>query len=292
MLNKEKVVYKVSVISILVNIVLFLFKFIVGFLANSSAMISDAIHSLSDILSTIIVMIGTKLSFKEADKEHPYGHEKIECLAALILAVILFITGLSIGYNGIISIVNKTRTIVPGILALTAAITSIIVKEVMYWYTRYYAKKIDSNALMADAWHHRSDALSSVGSFIGIFISRLGFTFFDSLASVIICIFIIKTSIDIFSDSMNRLVDRACDSEVESQIKQVILINNEVQKVDSIKTRLFGNKAYVDVEIQLDGNKYLKEAHEIAEQIHDAVEKEFPFIKHCMIHINPTIYKK
>ena len=290
MLENKKTAYRVSMISILTNCILFIFKFIAGIIAHSNAMISDSIHSLSDVISTIIVIIGVKLSSKAADKEHPYGHEKIECLATVILAVILFITGCAIGYQGIITIIEKKYDVVPipGVIALIAAIISIIVKEAMYWYTRYYAKKIDSNALLADAWHHRSDALSSVGSFIGIFASRLGFPIFDSLACLIICIFIIKAAVDIFKDAMDRLIDKACDEETILKIKNVILENNEVLEIDSILTRLFGNKVYVDVEIQIQGDKTLKEAHEVAHQIHDQVEIKFPFIKHCMIHVNPS----
>lgn len=290
MLENKKIAYKVSVISIIVNILLFLFKFIAGILAHSSAMISDSIHSMSDVASTIIVIIGVKLSSKEADKEHPYGHERIECLASLILAVILFITGVSVGYQGILTVIEKKHDVIviPGILSLIAAITSIIIKEWMYWYTRYYAKKIDSNVLMADAWHHRSDALSSIGSFIGIFVSRLGFPIFDSLAGIVICIFILKVAVDIFKDAMDKLVDRSCDIDTVEQIKQIILENEEVLEIDSIMTRLFGNKAYVDIEIQVDGDKTLIEAHQVAQQVHDKVEEQFLFIKHCMVHVNPS----
>lgn len=290
MLENKKVAYRVSFISILINTVLFIFKFIAGIIAHSSAMISDSIHSLSDIISTIIVIIGVRLSSKAADKEHPYGHEKIECLATVILAVILFITGCAIGYQGILTVIEKKYDIIPipGAIALIAAIISIIVKESMYWYTRHYAKRIDSNALLADAWHHRSDALSSVGSFIGIFASRLGFPIFDSLACIVICIFIIKAAVDIFKDAMDRLIDKACDEETIIKIKNVILENDEVLEIDSILTRLFGNKVYVDVEIQIQGDKTLKEAHAVAHQIHDQVEIQFPFIKHCMVHVNPS----
>lgn len=290
MKTDKSIAYRVSIISILVNIILFIFKFVAGIIAHSSAMISDAIHSMSDIISTIVVIIGVKLSHKEADREHPYGHEKIECLAGLILAVILFITGFSIGYQGILTIIEKTyeQVPVPGILALIAAIVSIITKEAMYWYTRYHAKKINSNALMADAWHHRSDSLSSIGSFIGIFASRLGFPIFDSLVCIIICLFILKAAIDIFKDAMDRLVDKSCDKETEDKIKNIVLENDQVLEIDSIMTRLFGNKVYVDIEIQVDGNKSLLEAHEVAEQVHNEVENKFPFIKHCMIHVNPS----
>ena len=172
----EKTAVKVSLVSIIGNTVLSLFKIIAGILANSSAMISDAVHSASDVLSSIIVIIGVKLSAKESDKDHPYGHERFECVAAIVLAVILLISGLFIGHTAIekISSGNTQEFTVPGVLALVAAIISIVGKEAMYWYTRFYAVRLDSGALMADAWHHRSDALSSIGALIGIAGARMG----------------------------------------------------------------------------------------------------------------------
>ena len=168
--NIQKVVNKVSFITITVNILLSVIKLIAGIIGHSNAMISDAIHSASDVFSTFVVLIGIKLSTKKADREHPYGHERLECVAALLLAFVLFITGLGIGYDALKNIIqgNYSHLQVPSILALGVAIISILTKEGMYWYTRYYAKKMDSSALMADAWHHRSDAFSSIGALIGI----------------------------------------------------------------------------------------------------------------------------
>lgn len=291
MIENKKIAYKVSVISIIVNIILSAFKFVSGLVAHSGAMLSDAVHSLSDVVSTIIVIIGFKLSNKEADFEHPYGHEKIEPIAAVVLAMILFVTGIMIGYTGFSNIISKRYVVnaIPGILALIAAISSIIIKEAMYWYTRYYAKKIDSQALMADAWHHRSDALSSIGSFIGIFASRIGFPIFDSLATIIICIFILKVSIDIFRDSIDRVIDHSCSKEMIQEIEGIIMQNEEILAIDLIKTRLFGNKVYTDVEIRLDGNNSLQHANAVAEQVHNNVKRELPIVKHCMIHVNPSI---
>lgn len=183
-------------------------------------MISDAIHSASNVFSTFVVIIGIKLAAKKPDKEHPYGHERMECVAAIILAVVLFITGLGIGLDALKNIVNGNynELQVPGILALITAIVSIITKEVMYWYTRYYAKRIDSSALMADAWHHRSDAFSSIGALVGIGGARLGFPIMDSVASLVIFVFIVKATFDIFKDAMAKMVDHSCDEETEKQI--------------------------------------------------------------------------
>lgn len=287
--KEKKIAMRVSAISIVINLLLSLFKFIAGIVARSGAMISDAVHSASDVFSTFIVMIGVTFSEKKSDNEHQYGHERLECVASLILAVILAATGLGIGAAGLEKVTagNYGELQIPGKLALIAAIVSIVVKEWMYWYTRAAAKKINSGALMADAWHHRSDALSSIGSFIGIFGARMGFPVWDPIASVVICLFIEKAAYDIFRDSIAKMVDRACtDTEVE-QMKEVILKQQGVEKIDEIKTRLFGSKVYVDVEIAMDGSKTLLEAHGIAEQVHEAMEKNFPEVKHCMVHVNP-----
>ncbi len=287
MKNNEKIAIKVSVISIILNCLLTLIKFISGVISKSSAMISDSVHSLSDVLSTFVVIIGVKISNKKADSDHPYGHERIECVSAIILSGMLFIIGALIGINGIKNVTNSSNLVIPGVLALIASIISIISKEAMYQYTIRVSKKINSAALKADAWHHRSDALSSIGSFIGILGSRLGFKIFDPLASVIISLCIIKVSIDIFKDAIDKMVDKSCDKEVIDKVISVIEKNESVKNIDDIKTRQFGNKAYVDVEISVDENLLLKDAHKIAEEIHDSVENEINIVKHCMVHVNP-----
>lgn len=286
MKNNEKIAIKVSVISIILNCLLTLIKFISGVISKSSAMISDSVHSLSDVLSTFVVIIGVKISNKKADSDHPYGHERIECVSAIILSGMLFIIGALIGINGIKNVTNSSNLVIPGVLALIASIISIISKEAMYQYTIRVSKKINSAALKADAWHHRSDALSSIGSFIGILGSRLGFKIFDPLASVIISLCIIKVSIDIFKDAIDKMVDKSCDKEVIDKVISVIEKNESVKNIDDIKTRQFGNKAYVDVEISVDENLLLKDAHKIAEEIHDSVENEINIVKHCMVHVN------
>ena len=287
--KEKKIAIHVSVISIIVNIVLSLFKLIAGIFAASGAMISDAIHSASDVLSTFIVIIGVNISAKQADNEHQYGHERLECVASVILAVILAETGLGIGISGIQTIFagNYDDIQIPGMLALIAAVVSIVVKEWMFWYTRAAAKKINSGALMADAWHHRSDALSSIGAFIGILGARLGFPILDPIASVVICIFIVKAALDIFKDAINKMVDKSCDNETVNKITTIILEQEGVKRIDELKTRLFGTKIYVDVEIATDGEISLTDAHRIAERVHDAIENDFPTVKHCMVHVNP-----
>ncbi|MDD6326873.1 MAG: cation diffusion facilitator family transporter [Eubacteriales bacterium] len=281
---------KVSIVSIIGNIVLSVFKLLAGIVAHSSAMISDAVHSASDVFSTFVVMIGIRLASKKPDKEHPYGHERLECVAAIVLAVVLFITGLGIGVDALENILHGEygNLQVPGVLALVAAVTSIVSKEAMYWYTRFYARKIDSGALMADAWHHRSDAFSSVGALIGIGGARLGFPILDSVASLVIFLFIVKAAYDIFKDAIEKMVDHSCDEETETKLRECVLQNENVLGVDLLQTRIFGNKIYVDVEIAIDGQIALTDAHSIAECIHDDIEHNFPKVKHIMVHVNPA----
>lgn len=280
---------KVSLVSIIGNLILSILKFTAGIIAKSGAMISDAVHSSSDVISSIIVIIGVQISSKDSDKEHPYGHERLECVAAIVLATILMGTGLIIGYFALIKILsgNYDQLAIPGRLALIAAIVSIISKESMFWYTRHYAKKLDSTALMADAWHHRSDALSSVGALIGIGAAIKGYPVMEPVASLVICGFICKAAYDIFKDAIDKMIDKSCDEETKTNIRELVLQEKEVQRIDLLQTRMFGNKIYVDLEIAIDGNKTLKDSHTIAEKIHDTLEKQFPKIKHIMIHVNP-----
>ncbi|MDO4270448.1 MAG: cation diffusion facilitator family transporter [Eubacteriales bacterium] len=287
--TSEQVAMRVSLITIVENILLSVFKLAAGLLAHSGAMVSDAVHSASDVMTTFVVMAGVKLANKASDKEHPYGHERLECVAAIILSVFLGLTGLGIGWAGIGNIrAGGAALPAPGGLALAAAIISILVKEAMYWYTRGAAKKTGSGALMADAWHHRSDALSSIGSFIGILGARMGLPILDPIASVVICLFIIKASVDIFRDAISKMTDRSCDDATLQALRDTVLANKQVLRIDRLSTRLFGDKFYVELEIATDASLPLSQAHDIAEQVHDAVERNFTKVKHCMIHVNPA----
>ena len=284
----EKVAVGVSTVTIVINLTLAGFKFLAGFLAHSGAMISDAVHSASDVLATLIVILGVKLAGRDADRSHPYGHERLECVAALILAVILGATGLGIGWSGIRKITGSGELAVPGLLALIAAVVSIVVKEAMFWYTWLAAKRINSSALKAEAWHHRSDALSSVGSFAGILGARLGFPALDPVASVVICLFILKAAWDILADALGKMTDHACPPAMEQEMADVILAQPGVLGLDTLNTRLFGDRVYVDVEIQADGDLPLKVTHATAQTVHDTLECQFPQVKHCMVHVNPA----
>ena len=286
----QKVANHVSIVTIVGNVLLSILKLAAGIVAHSNAMISDSIHSASDVFSTVVVMIGIKLASKESDKEHPYGHERMECVAAIVLSMVLFVTGLGIGWEALKNIMagNYSNLQIPGRLAMAAAILSIVTKEGMFWYTKIYAQRIDSSALMADAWHHRSDSLSSIGALVGIGAARLGYPVMDSIASLVIFVFIVKAAYDIFQDAVDKMVDHSCDEETEQAIRACVQENEHVKTIDLLQTRIFGNKIYVDIEIGVDGSYTLWKAHGIAEKIHDSIEEKFPKIKHIMVHVNPV----
>ena len=287
--SNKQIAVKVSLVGIIANIFLTVFKFVAGIIARSGAMTSDAVHSASDVFGGLIVIIGVRFSSKESDHDHPYGHERFECVAALLLSAALFLTGGFIGFESLQKIFTGAYKDLElkGQLALIAAITSIVVKEAMFWYTRINAKRIDSTALMAEAWHHRSDALSSVGALIGIGGAQLGLPILEPIASVIICLFICKVAFDIFKDAVDRMVDHSCDSKMEESIKQCAMDVPGVLSVDLLRTRVFGNKIYVDIEISADSTLPLSEAHQISDDVHNCVEQDFPQVKHIMVHVNP-----
>lgn len=288
--NEAVIIRKLSMVSLIGNTALSGFKMFAGIAGNSGAMISDAIHSFSDVLTTLIAWVGVKVSKKAADDSHPYGHERLECVASLILGLVLMATGLGVGKVGIENIIaNQYDALaVPKAIALAAAVFSIIGKEAMFWYTRHYARIIHSSAFMADAWHHRSDALSSIGSLIGIAGAMLGYPVMDSIASVVICLFILKVAYDISKDALIKMLDTSCGEDYEEQLTSFIAEKESVLSVDMLHSRMFGNKVYIDLEISVDGNKSLREAHEVAEHIHKDVEHNYPEIKHIMIHVNPA----
>ena len=284
----KSIMIRVSKVSVAANVFLSAFKLFAGVVGHSGAMIADAVHSLSDVAGSGLVILGAHLSSKESDREHQYGHERLECVISLILANVLLLVAAGIGIEGIRGMIDPQSAAMPGMLALIAAVVSVASKEVLYWYTRAAAKKIDSVSLMAEAWHHRSDAISSVGSFIGIFGAMLGFPVLQPAVCVLIAVLIFKVGIDIYRETMNKLIDKACDDETAEKIKATIVAQEGVIALDEIKTRLVGSKVYVDIEIACDGTQSLYDAHRIAERVHRQVEELFPGrIKHCSVHVNP-----
>ena len=287
-MEEQRIFKKLSRVGIFGNVLLAGFKLFAGIFGKSGAMVSDAVHSLSDVFATLIAYIGVRLSKRQEDAEHPYGHERFECVASLLLGLILAGTGVGIGYTGMRKLLFQEALEVPTLLPLIAAVVSIVVKEGMYWYTMYYAKKLDSPAFKADAWHHRSDAISSVGSFVGIGLAKLGLPFMDPVASLLICLLILKVAYDIIRDAIAKMLDTSCDGDTEKSLRSFVEAQEGVSRVDLLHTRQFGNKIYVDLEIAVRGDIPLREAHAIAERVHGAMEQAFPKVKHVMIHVNPA----
>ncbi len=279
---------KVSVISMATNVFLTVAKFAAGVVAHSGAMISDAVHSASDIFSGLIVLIGVRISSKAPDDKHPYGHERFECVAALLLSGILALVGGTIGVNAVKDIIGGRVQEAPGILALVAAVISIVTKETLFWYTRGYAKKYRSTALHAEAWHQRSDALSSIGALIGIAGARMGVPVMEPVASLIIALFILRVAVRIFRNAIDQMVDHSASEETEAAFRETAMEQPGVQGVELLRTRMFGNRVYVDLEIAADPGLSLAAAHEIAERVHDAIEQTYPDVKHIMVHVNPA----
>ena len=289
--NREysRIAMRITNVCILCNVFLCLIKTVTGLAANSSALVSDGINSAFDVVSGIIVMIGSKLAGKKPDKEHPYGHERFESVATVILAVILFVSGVFVCHKAIEELVSgsyKTAEI-PGNLSVIAALISMAVKELMFWYTKAGAEKINSVALKASAWDHRTDVISTAGALIGIMVSRYGFPAGDLIASLIVCLFIIRTACVVFREAIRQMTDRACDDAFLQELRDCILSVKGVLGIDVLQVRAFGNKYYVDLEIRENGSISLSDAHKVAEQVHDAIEKQYPVIKHIMIHVNP-----
>lgn len=278
---------RAAVISTACNIVLAVVKLIAGIVGHSSAMISDAVNSSSDVISNFVVIGGVAASDRQADTHHQYGHDKIECVVSIFLAIAIFATGCMIGYSGIKQILNPEIIVVPTLLPLLVAIGTMVVKECLYQYTIRVSRKTGSNSLRATAWDHRSDVLSALGAFIGILGARLGVPILDPIASLVICLLIIKVAIDIFKSAVDVLLDASVDEATRSKLESEILAVDGVKMIDLLKTRITGARFYVEVEIRCCRYLPLFASHDIAETVHDKIEREFPNVKHVVVHTNP-----
>lgn len=283
------VAIRISIISIIVNVGLGIVKLLAGIFSSSGAMISDAIHTFSDVLSTVVVIGGISFSQKKSDKKHPYGHERFECIAAALLAVMLFLVGVGIGTEGIKVILNRNVIPIepPKALAVIAALISIATKEWMYRYTNRAAIKTQSTSLKADAWHHRSDALSSIGSLIGIVGARMGFLLLDPMVSIVICIMIIKVSVTIGIDAVRKLIDQSCDEQIISQIQTLVLSQSKVKEIRKLMTRMIGSGFSVELSIAISSENSLEEAYQLSKQIEKTIQNQFPQAKHIFICAEP-----
>lgn len=292
--DSKRSIYRYGIISIIADGVLTIGKIIAGILASSSSLVSDGVHSASDIISTIIVLIGAKISLKAADKEHPFGHERLESIASIILAMILVGTAFILGFNGIKAIIEFAQGQIPKqtgfvFLALGFAIASIVVKFIMFLYAYIVSKKTKSTSLKADAFHHLSDSLSSIGSVLGVVGIMLGGGWYilDPIASLLIALLIVKVAIDIAREAINQVVDKKAPEPFENQVKEIIKAHEGVKKINSLRTRQFGNKYYVELAIAVDSFISVKQGHDIATKVHDDLEKHLDELKHCVIHIEP-----
>lgn len=281
---------EVSWLSIAGNLILSLLKFAAGIFGHSMAMIADAVHSASDVLSTVIVLISLRLSSRQEDARYEYGYGRYESLAALILALMLGGTGVGIGYRGIANIFHGTYAEQPSprLMAMGAAVLSIIIKEIMFQATRAVGRREKSDALLADAWHHRTDALSSIGSLIGIAFARNGFPVMDTVAAVLIALFVLYISIQILISAARKLTDAACDAQTERAMLTAVRGVEGVSEVESLKTRQFGPGCYVDVSITLDGNLSFADAHRISHSVEDMLKHDFEGVRDCMVHASPV----
>ncbi len=284
--QRLSIAYKISRVSIAMNVVLSVVKIAVGLIARSGALVADGIHSVSDVLTTIMAMVGVYMSSRGSDEDHQYGHEKYEPVIGKLMAIFLFVTGTLIAFNAIKNI-QVGVVEVPTHLAIYGAVLSIIVKEAMYHYTMRGAKIIESSVLKADAWHHRTDAISSVGSFIGIWGAMNGWPLMEPIAAIAIGVLIIKVAVDIYIQSIRELIDTAADPDTLEDIWAVIMETSGVIEIDDLKTRIHVNRLYVDVEISVNADLTLRQAHRIAEDVHDRIENIVPRVKHCMVHVNP-----
>ena len=281
----------ISRVTLFGNLLLALGKLAAGVLGRSSAMVADAIHSASDVGSTVMVLFALRIAGKAPDAKHEYGHERFESLAALLLSLALGATGVGIGWSALTGILSGAylSAPLPTVLPLAAACVSIAVKEAMYHLTMRAARLHASDALRADAWHHRSDALSSVGSLLGIAGARMGCPILDPAAGLIICVLILKSAWDILSPAVDKLTDASCDAQTEAAIREAVRSVQGVQRINKLQTRRFGPRVYVDIEIAADGQLRLIESHAIAERVHLLVEERFPAVKHCMVHVDPVM---
>lgn len=294
MSERERDIYKVTLRGSLVNFILLVFKFVAGVVGRSSAMIADAVHSLSDFVTDVIVVVFVRISGKPQDKGHDYGHGKFETLATAIIGVALFVVGVGILVNATKSIVGVIRGEVleaPGVLALVAAAVSVVFKELLYQYTVLEGKRHNSKVVIANAWHHRSDAFSSVGTLVGIsgamFLGE-NWRVLDPVAAFIVSVFIIKVAIELTKSSIDDLMEKSLPDEVEQRIEEIILSYPEVNSPHHLRTRQIGNNVAIEVHIRMNGELTLREAHDVTRLIEQSLRQEFGEDTHIGIHMEPN----
>lgn len=296
--NREKEIYKLTLCGSLVNFLLLVFKFVAGFVGNSAAMIADAVHSLSDFITDIIVILFVRVSSMPKDENHHYGHGKYETLATAIIGVVLFAVGVGILVNAVEAIIDffhGKELAAPNIWALGAAAVSIVFKEALYQYTVYKGKNLNSNAVMANAWHHRSDALSSIGTLLGIsgamFLGEK-WRVLDPIAAFLVSIFILKVAIELTKASLEELLEKSLPKKTQEKILNIIHSFPEVKSPHNLRTRHIGSNIAIEFHIRMDGNLSLNEVHEITKRMENALKAEFGPLTHIGIHMEPINHEK
>lgn len=296
--NREKEIYKLTLWGSLVNFLLLVFKFVAGFVGNSAAMIADAVHSLSDFITDIIVILFVRVSSMPKDENHHYGHGKYETLATAIIGVVLFAVGVGILVNAVEAIIDffhGKELAAPNIWALGAAAVSIVFKEALYQYTVYKGENLNSNAVMANAWHHRSDALSSIGTLLGIsgamFLGEK-WRVLDPIAAFLVSIFILKVAIELTKASLEELLEKSLPKKTQEKILNIIHSFPEVKSPHNLRTRHIGSNIAIEFHIRMDGNLSLNEVHEITKRMENALKAEFGPLTHIGIHMEPINHEK
>lgn len=291
--RKEKIM-KITVLGSLANFLLLIFKFVAGWLGNSSAMIADAVHSLSDFITDVIVLLFIHISSKPKDKGHDYGHGKFETLATSIIGIVLMCVGIGLFWessNKIVGFYFKGEELEsPRMIALIAALVSILIKELLYRVTLVVGKKENSQALIANAWHHRSDAFSSIGTALGIGGAILlgdQWRILDPLAAVIVSIFIVRVALKLVIPAINDLLEQSLPAEVENEIISIIEETPEVRNPHNLCTRRIGNDIAIEVHIRVDGNTTVMHAHEITRDIEQKLRDKFGPATHITLHVEP-----
>lgn len=277
---------KIIIITILMNVVLVVGKLMAGYFANSKALLADGLHSASDVITSIGVIIGMAIARKPRDEEHQYGHERVETIVTFLLAIALLYTGTKIGLSTILSVINK-EFITPGMAALFMALASIAIKEFQYQIIYRTGKEMNSSALIADAWHHRSDALSSVAAFIGIGGARMGYIILDPIAGVIVSLIVIKVGFEIFKECFQQLIDVSIHLEELEKLKSLILKQRKIYEINDIRTRRHGSKVFVDIRVSVDPYMDIYDGHTVTEEVEDIIRTEVKNVEDVIVHLDP-----
>ena len=293
-MERNREIYKVTLVGGAVNVLLLVFKFVAGILGHSAAMVADAVHSLSDFVTDVIVLVFVRISSKPKDKSHDYGHGKYETLAMTIIGLALLAAAIGIIYGGAVKIADwlgGQQLEAPGMLALWAALLSIVLKEAVYRYSMVKARQLNSQAVEANAWHHRSDALSSVGTAIGIggaiFLGQR-WTVLDPVASVIVGAFIVKVAVELLRRGIGDLLEQSLPDEIESEILQLAATVEGIAEPHDLRTRRIGNHYAIELHILVDGDIPLREAHDRASEVEELLKSHYGEDTHVVVHVEPT----